>query len=147
MARRLVFALLIAAAAALVIALIPGAPDPDRNAPAAPAARTDPATQLPTCPERLPEGMPALVCRCTPEAMATGGVWGSDFYTDDSAICRAALHAGVAGVNGGPIRVVAADGRASYPGDIRNSVASSAWESWSRSITFRPVEGDAGPAR
>lgn len=147
MARRLVFALLIAAAAALVIALLPGAPVADRSSPAAATAQADPSMRLPTCPERLPDGTPALVCRCTPEAMATGGVWGSDFYTDDSAICRAALHAGVAGVNGGPIRVVAADGRASYPGDIRNSVASTAWESWPRSIAFRPLEADSVSGR
>ena len=145
MARRLVFALLIAAAGALAIAFLSSAPTPEKRAPAPERAAAQPI--LPVCPEQLPQGTLRLACRCTAEAMATGGVWGSEVYTDDSAICRAALHAGVTGVNGGPIEVTEAAGRASYPGDIRNSVSSLAWESWPRSITFRATEAEVDGSR
>jgi len=94
---------------------------------------------LETCPERLVAGQPALNCDCPSEATATGNVWGSDVYTDDSAICRAALHAGAIGTEGGAVFVVEAPGRDDYPAVTRNSVASSHWGSYGRSIAFRPV--------
>lgn len=92
------------------------------------------------CPDRLVPGTGSLLCGCPSEATATGSVWGSDPYTDDSAICRSALHAGAIGTEGGLVFVVEAPGRPSYPASTRNSVASNAWTSaWSRSIAFRPV--------
>ena len=100
-----------------------------------------------TCPDRLVAGTGSLLCNCPSEATATGSVWGADPYTDDSAICRSALHAGAIGTEGGLVYVVEAPGRASYPAVTRNSVASGAWTSaWGRSIAFRPVSeaGDVG---
>jgi hypothetical protein len=100
-------------------------------------AQTDQA--LPVCPDRLAPGTSALHCQCPSEATATGSVWGSDVYTDDSAICRAALHAGAIGTGGGAVYVVEAAGQASYPAVTRNSVAGASWPSWGRSIAFRNV--------
>jgi len=95
---------------------------------------------VPHCPERLVAGTASLLCECPTEATATGSVWGSDPYTDDSAICRAALHAGVIGTDGGMVLAVEAPGRATYPAVTRNSVASNLWSSaWGRSIAFRPI--------
>jgi hypothetical protein len=94
---------------------------------------------LPACPDRLATGTNALHCVCPSEATATGSVWGSDVYTDDSAICRAALHAGAVGTDGGPVYVVEAAGQTSYPAVTRNSVAGASWPSWGRSIAFRNV--------
>jgi hypothetical protein len=94
---------------------------------------------LPACPERLVAGTSAEHCVCPSEATATGSVWGSDLYTDDSAICRAALHAGAIGTDGGAVYVIEAAGQPSYPAITRNSVASAAWPAWGRSIAFRNV--------
>jgi hypothetical protein len=100
---------------------------------------------LPVCPDRLAAGTSALHCNCPSEATATGSVWGSDVYTDDSAICRSALHAGAIGTEGGPVYVVEAAGQPSYPAVTRNSVAGASWPSWGRSIAFRNVS-EAGAA-
>lgn len=97
------------------------------------------------CPDKLEAGRIALHCTCPSETTATGSVWGDETYTDDSAICRAALHAGAIGTGGGEVLVVEAPGRESYPAVTRNSVASSSWPQWRRSIAFRPV-GEARPA-
>jgi hypothetical protein len=101
---------------------------------------------LPACPDRLAAGTSALHCLCPSEATATGSVWGADAYTDDSAICRAALHAGAIGTEGGAVHVVEAAGQPSYPAITRNSVASSAWPAWGRSIAFRSVSEATGVA-
>jgi hypothetical protein len=92
------------------------------------------------CPDRLAAGTDSLLCSCPSEATANGSVWGADVYTDDSFICRAALHSGAIGTEGGLVFVVEAPGQSFYPAVTRNSVASGAWTSaWGRSIAFRPT--------
>ena len=145
MVRQLLFVLLAAALAAVAFLWLPGSSEPKGEAPPVEPAAAAPASAaaapgLDACPERLPAGTAELACHCTGEAMAIGEVWGAGPYTDDSAICRAALHAGAIGVEGGPVRVAEAPGRESYPGDISRSVASRGWdEAWPRSVVFRPV--------
>ena len=103
---------------------------------------------LEACPEKLVAGRTSLHCACPSEATATGNVWGNDVYTDDSAICRSALHAGAIGTGGGGVLVVEAPGQSDYPAVTRNSVASSHWGAWTRSIAFRPTaEAERGDAR
>src|SRR5260221_4742015 len=68
-----------------------------------------------------------LACECSPEATASGSVYGMDIYTSDSRICRAALHAGVIGKQGGSVSVVPQPGRTAYAGVTRNGVTSSNW--------------------
>ena len=75
-------------------------------------------------------------CTCTPQAASTGSVWGTDVYTADSAICRAALHAGVIRSSGGPVTVVPEAGRASYPALTRNGVTSSNYDAFEFSFRF-----------
>lgn len=100
------------------------------------------------CPDRLVSGTSELTCLCGSDATATGSVWGDEVYTDDSAICRSALHAGAIGTNGGMVRVVEAPGQSSYPAVTRNSVASNAWTSaWTRSIAFQRVSDDRSAVR
>lgn len=95
----------------------------------------------PICPDRLAAGTDALTCFCPSEATATGAVWGDGVYTDDSAICRAALHAGAIGTRGGMVDVFEAPGQPSYPAMTRNGVASGAWTTaWGRSIVFQNGE-------
>lgn len=69
--------------------------------------------------------------------VAGGSVWGVDDYTDDSSICRAAIHAGVldAGL-GGQVSFWISPGLDAYGGSEQNGVTSSTWGSWSYSFTF-----------
>jgi hypothetical protein len=80
-----------------------------------------------------------FTCSCSGEAArrGSGAVWGTDVYTDDSDLCRAALHAGVIGDEGGPITVARGDGRAYYVGSSRNGVASNDYGSYDASIAFK----------
>ncbi len=75
-------------------------------------------------------------CYCPPSATATQGtVWGSDIYTDDSAICRAALHAGVIARSGGAVLITPLPGRSSYAGSARNGVSTTSYGSWPGSFS------------
>jgi hypothetical protein len=69
---------------------------------------------------------------------STGGsVWGTEVYTDDSSVARAAVHAGVLAV--GETRTVTVTilpGQPSYPASTRNGVASASWGSWAGSFAF-----------
>jgi hypothetical protein len=66
--------------------------------------------------------------RC-PGAGVTGGtVWGTDVYTRDSAVCLAAVHAGIITLqDGGVIGVHRVPGATEYPGSRRNGVESRRW--------------------
>ena len=101
--------------------------------PALPAAAQAPMVPG-ECPAKLDPGRQTLVCHCSADAIESGAVWGSDIYTDDSQLCRAARHAGALSADGGTVRIDAKPGRAAYAGKARNGVASSAWGSWSRSF-------------
>jgi len=68
---------------------------------------------------------------------ATGAVWGTDVYTDDSFVATAAVHAGVLRV--GETRTVTVTilaGLNSYPASTRNGIATSSWGSWGGSFSF-----------
>ncbi|MBI2571414.1 MAG: hypothetical protein HYV63_30775 [Candidatus Schekmanbacteria bacterium] len=80
-------------------------------------------------------GGDAVTVRC-PAGCGEQRVWGTEVYTDDSAICAAAIHAGVLASQGGDVHVVAAAGRASYTGTVANGVSSEAWGPWGTSFTF-----------
>jgi len=97
------------------------------------------------CPDRLGENA-ALLCSCPAAAATAGQVWGSQVYTDDSNICRAAVHAGAIDADGGLVSVVADHGRQAYAGSLRHGVASENWGRWQRSIIFRPVGNTANTA-
>lgn len=76
-----------------------------------------------------------LTCSC-PGGGATGSVWGSGIYTDDSSVCTAALHAGAIGPTGGSVTVQAVGGQDSYTGSTNNGVSTSDYGSWSGSFQF-----------
>jgi hypothetical protein len=66
---------------------------------------------------------------------ATGQVWGSDVYTDDSSVAAAAVHAGVlAPGEFGFVKVTLAPGQERYDGTTRNGVNSSLFETWQGSF-------------
>jgi hypothetical protein len=78
----------------------------------------------------------ARTCQCAPGSMS-GRVWGTNIYTDDSAICAAALHAGVVGLAGGTVTAVASPSRASYQGTTRNGVTTLSYGEWHGSYYFK----------
>jgi hypothetical protein len=63
-------------------------------------------------------------------------VWGTDTYTDDSAICAAAVHAGKITTAGGNILLEIRAGQDSYEGTTRNGVTSSPYGNWGGSYVF-----------
>ena len=94
------------------------------------------------CPDQVADmrGSTApLTCSCTPEAAATGSVWGSGPYTDDSNVCRAALHAGL--IEDEPVNVTVnfLPGRSTYTGSEVNGVVSNDYGPWSGSFGFEGV--------
>lgn len=68
---------------------------------------------------------------------SSGTVWGSDIYTDDSSIARAAVHAGVL-KNGetGIVKIEMLAGRSSYTASTRNGVTTTKYGSWPGSYRF-----------
>lgn len=88
----------------------------------------------PLCPATLPGEAAELECECP--ATREGPVWGTDHYTDDSNLCRAAVHAGAIPATGGMIRARAQPGRDYYTGSQRNEVASANYGSWGRTVVF-----------
>lgn len=77
-----------------------------------------------------------LVLRCPSGGDVRFRVWGTDIYTDDSAICVAAVHAGLIKVSGGVVTIVIRPGQTRYLGSRRNNVATEDYGSWTRSFSF-----------
>ncbi len=70
-----------------------------------------------------------------PANCTSGSVWGTDKYTDDSAVCRAAVHAGVIkAAKGGTVRVKVTPGLDKYTPSTRNGIESRSWGKWRKTI-------------
>lgn len=94
--------------------------------------------------ERL-RGPLALTCPPT-KSVSPSTVWGSDTYSDDTAICAAAVHAGViTPARGGRVLIEPAPGRTSYRGTSRNGVRSLDYGQWAKSFRFEGVVAEAEP--
>jgi hypothetical protein len=108
---------------------------PDEVAPTSSSGMPEPCPGSLIINRDLP--MP-FTCACTAEAArrTNGAVWGTDVYTDDSDLCRAALHAGAIGAGGGPITVARSEGRSLYIGSSRNGVASNDYGGYDVSMAF-----------
>jgi len=78
-----------------------------------------------------------LTCLCPGEAaLRAATVWGSNPYTADSGLCRAALHAGMIPITGGELRVVMGPGAAAYPASARHGVQTREFGAFRGSFTF-----------
>ncbi|MGP1353699.1 MAG: LCCL domain-containing protein [Parasphingopyxis sp.] len=77
-----------------------------------------------------------LACHCPAEDTNGGGIWGSVIYTDDSRICRAAVHAGAITRNGGMVRLEMLPGRDRYRGSERQGLVSQSFGEWPASYRF-----------
>lgn len=113
-----------------------------------PASFYFPGFGEPSCPSAIPNECPdtflaipnsdqvtRLSCNC--DGAGEGSVWGSGPYTRDSAICRAALHAGAMKPEGGKVTVRAAPACVKYRGSERHGVKSGDWGAYpSGSFSF-----------
>lgn len=80
-------------------------------------------------------------CLCIPELLVDGSVWGTARYTDDSSVCRAAMHVGAIGPRGGLVKIfVLNDGMNEYAGSERNGVQSLDYGAWPNSFTVFPAD-------
>ena len=73
---------------------------------------------------------------CPADCISAGSVWGSDIYTRDSRVCKAAIHAGAIQAEGGTAEVKIIEGKDSYEGTERNGVTTSDWPSYATSYEF-----------
>ena len=97
------------------------------------AQRASPLAQGEPCPSRMYSDRAELTCHCD-ETVGGNPVWGTDIYTDDSALCHAALHAGAIPQSGGVIHVRRAPGRNSYSGSTRNGISTGDYGAWDASF-------------
>jgi hypothetical protein len=69
-------------------------------------------------------------------------VWGTDVYTDDSALAVAAVHAGVL-LPGeqAVVRVTILPGQQQYQGSLRNGVVTGDWRQFDGSFRIEPMPG------
>jgi outer membrane protein OmpA-like peptidoglycan-associated protein len=116
------------------------------------AALGAPPAAAATGPEACPTTMTSfagsdevLRCVCPAGQVAAGSVWGSDTYTADSAVCRAALHAGAITPRGGEVTVRMLEGQARYVGTTRRGVQSQNYGAYRASFRFDGVAAATGP--
>ena len=82
-------------------------------------------------------GQNGQVFRFEVTGATAGSVWGSDVYTDDSTIARAAVHAGVLRVGEtGVVAVTVLPGQGGYAASSRNGIDSAAYGQWQGSYSF-----------
>merc|ERR1712226_909573 len=67
---------------------------------------------------------------CPAGCYNTGSVWGTDVYTDDSRICRLAIHAGAITNEGGKVVIEMSPGLSSYLSSENNGVSTTSYGSW-----------------
>ncbi len=103
-----------------------------------------PALAQETC-AGFPIGAERHECRCPAEAPART-IWGSGPYTADSDFCTAARHAGVIGVEGGPVVALAAEPLEFYPASTANDVSTSEWGPYPNAFRFEGAS-DAVPGQ
>lgn len=77
------------------------------------------------------------ICPPNPGRANLGTVWGSEVYSDDSAVCVAAVHAGaLTFAAGGRVVIEIRAGETSYRGTIWNGVATRDWGDWHGSFAI-----------
>lgn len=103
-----------------------------------PAAPGPSQADLSLCPGDMRGTRAPIKCHCPASALTGGTVWGTDIYTEDSAMCRAALHAGVISPEGGNITAVPIAGQQQYLGSQKNGVTSQDYGAWGASYILTP---------
>lgn len=92
-------------------------------------------------------GQTGTVLYFTVTGATSGSLYGSNPYTDDSTLAKAAVHAGLlqAGQKG-VVKVTIKAGQASYTASTANGVTSSGYGSWSGSFGIAADDGGDNPA-
>jgi hypothetical protein len=111
--------------------------------PSAASAQRSPLAEGEPCPTLMYGNRDELLCHCG-KTEGQHDVWGTDIYTNDSALCHAAKHAGVIGEAGGSILVRRAPGQSSYRGSTRNGFTSADYGSWDGSLVFASPSSRTG---
>ncbi len=83
--------------------------------------------------------------RCPVCANPAGGVWGTDFYTDDSSACAAAVHAGAITREGGVVLVTWTRGFSTYAASQRHGLSTADYGAWHRSFFVQAVDAAGRP--
>ena len=74
---------------------------------------------------------------CPAEGDPAYSIWGSGPYTDDTAICVAAVHAGlISAAKGGTVTFEVQTGSSSYRGSTANGIVSLDYGAWPTQFTF-----------
>ncbi|MBV8188969.1 MAG: OmpA family protein [Alphaproteobacteria bacterium] len=108
----------------VVLAAAAQTPTAAAGTPAASAGMT-----LDNCPVNygsFPEDAPSLACGCSAAAVKAGNVYGANPYYWQSSPCRAALHAGAVGAQGGQI-VIKPKRAPFFPAVARNGVTGTSY--------------------
>lgn len=85
--------------------------------------------------------------KCPAGCAATGSVWGSDVYTDDSNLCNAAIHAGaITAKDGGTVLVTWVHGQPTYVGSEKNGITTQDYGHWERSFYVQKVDATGKPS-
>ncbi|XP_069593839.1 mucin-2-like [Ranitomeya imitator] len=114
-----------------VVSTSPATPEPTKEI----TQRTPVMASCTTTAKDLPGSSADVLCPA--DCLTNGGsVWGTDVYTNDSSICRAAIHAGKIPNDGGQITVHKTPGEASYTGSTRNGISTKNFGAWPGSFTF-----------
>lgn len=84
----------------------------------------------------------SFTCWCSPaqarDNTQWGRIWGTDIYEAGSQMCRAGVHAGAIGLDGGLVTATITAGQEHYSGTLRNTVHSLDWDWAPRSYTIAP---------
>jgi hypothetical protein len=82
-----------------------------------------------------------------PQNGTVGNVWGTDFYSSNSSICSAAVHAGIITArDGGKFQIKIRSGEKFYNGTARNGVTTSRLGEHKGSFIFLNVTGSSAPS-
>lgn len=77
-----------------------------------------------------------FLINCPENCLKEGGiVWGTGIYTHNSAICRAAIHAGVLQDEGGLVEVIKKAGVSNYEASTNRLITSTAYAQWPVAFT------------
>ncbi|MBM3408661.1 MAG: hypothetical protein FJY25_15305, partial [Betaproteobacteria bacterium] len=101
-------------------------------------------TPTPSSASALTIGSVHYMTVAVPSGGASGSVWGSDVYTADSSLARAAVFEGLAAP--GQTRVIKVtvlpglSGAGAYTGSTRNGIQTSSWGSYPKSFSIDPVD-------
>jgi len=75
-----------------------------------------------------------VMVSCPANCAGQGATWGTDLYTLDSGVCRAAIHAGVITDAGGEAVVTIEPGRRAFRGSSRHGIESSDYGNYPKSF-------------